>query len=841
MKKTLTLTLILVVLLLIFTSCNVGNEGANEVNQENEVIKQGVTFNPDNGSDKFIVEAERGTGVLRPGDPEKEGYTFLGWYVGDEKWSFIKDTVSYNIELTAKWEPVIYKIEYEGCEGSLFTYTIEDEIELFGKSSDERFSFEGWYKDKEYKTEKITKIEKGTTGDLKLYGKVVEIAPKFTFVQEGSYGYTLIGCETTLEEITVPRTYLTQPVNKISSYAFYTCKNLKKINLPYGIKTIGEGAFAECKSLTEISLPSSVTEIGNYAFLGCNALERVYLSSETVSIGEGAFNSCLSLKEIIIPKSVEIIKDKAFSNTPKLTIYALASMRREGWAEAFSQSPVVYGYQGQKGITDSGIKWAMTLDGVVITGYEGESVSVVLPSLINIYSDSWLDDEYPFDRIEDQEGIEDVAYTTDYAVTGICEKAFMNEFTLESIIIPSSIIRIGEGAFSGCTRLKIFAEAESKPEGWALDGKTPVVYGYKDELGTTESGYTWAKTKDGTIIVGYNGEGIYLEIPTTINGQSVIAISNRAFYYNVRIESVIIHESIKTIGKEAFSNCSRLKKVEIKGATRIEEQAFNNCIALEKIELGNSLEYLGMATFEYCSALKEIKLPSGITKLEMRLFSDCKKLEVIEINGSLTEIGSSAMSGCTALKSFEIPSTVVAIGKDAFTGCESLLSIKFPKGITVIEKGTMQDCKALNKIELPTTLLEIQEGAFSGCISLEKIEIPTGVTTLYLFAFHGCNALKEIILPNTVTSVGYGAFGGCVALEKVQLSTSLESLNTDAFIGCEKLSQIYLPASITQMGRDVFKGCVSLTIYAEAESQPEGWDKSWNSSNCNVVWGYTEQ
>ncbi len=47
-----------------------------------------------------------GTKLSRLESPTKEGYIFDGWYVGDEKWSFIGYEVTENITLTAKWTPV---------------------------------------------------------------------------------------------------------------------------------------------------------------------------------------------------------------------------------------------------------------------------------------------------------------------------------------------------------------------------------------------------------------------------------------------------------------------------------------------------------------------------------------------------------------------------------------------------------------------------------------------------------------------------------------------------------------------------------------------------------------
>ena len=62
-----------------------------------------VTFNPDNGEPAFTQNVEYEGKAIKPTpDPEKTGYTFDGWYLGDEKYDF-SAAVEQNITLTAKW------------------------------------------------------------------------------------------------------------------------------------------------------------------------------------------------------------------------------------------------------------------------------------------------------------------------------------------------------------------------------------------------------------------------------------------------------------------------------------------------------------------------------------------------------------------------------------------------------------------------------------------------------------------------------------------------------------------------------------------------------------------
>ena len=68
------------------------------------INKYTVTFNTDGGTPvPPAQEVEYGLTATEPAAPEKTGYTFDGWYLGDEKYDF-SAAVEQNITLTAKWE-----------------------------------------------------------------------------------------------------------------------------------------------------------------------------------------------------------------------------------------------------------------------------------------------------------------------------------------------------------------------------------------------------------------------------------------------------------------------------------------------------------------------------------------------------------------------------------------------------------------------------------------------------------------------------------------------------------------------------------------------------------------
>ena len=116
------------------------------------INKYTVTFNSYGGTPvPPAQEVEYGLTATEPAAPEKTGYTFDGWYLGDEKYDF-SDAVEQNITLYANWEKNIYTVTYtDGVDGEeVFadqTYRVpfEDTTPAFkGTKTRAGYVFAGW-------------------------------------------------------------------------------------------------------------------------------------------------------------------------------------------------------------------------------------------------------------------------------------------------------------------------------------------------------------------------------------------------------------------------------------------------------------------------------------------------------------------------------------------------------------------------------------------------------------------------------------------------------------------------------------------------------------------------
>lgn len=236
-----------------------------------------VRFDLDGGTGdaptQYIAHGEK---AARPDTPTREGYDFLGWYIGEEEWAFIGYFVTEDITLTAKWEAKI--------SGGL----------QYSLSADKAY---------------YTVIGIGTCQDSEVIIPDIYQGKPVTGIRGNAF-YECAG----ITSITIP-----ESVTTISSGAFSYCTGLKKVNIPSGITGIEETVFFACPSLESITIPEGVTSIGKRAFYGCSGLKSVKIPSSVTKIDEYAFFGCSGLKSVTIPDSVTEIVGGAFSGCRGLT------------------------------------------------------------------------------------------------------------------------------------------------------------------------------------------------------------------------------------------------------------------------------------------------------------------------------------------------------------------------------------------------------------------------------------------------------------------------------------------------------------------------------------------
>ena len=243
---------------------------------------------------------------------------------------------------------------------------------------------------------------------------------------------------------------------------------------------------------------------------------------------------------------------------------------------------------------------------------------------------------------------------------------------------------------------------------------------------------------------------------------SVTAIGDGAFFGCSSLPKIVIPNSVTSIGDCAFSDCSSLPNIVIPDSvTSIGACAFEHCSSLSNIVIPDSVTAIGDSAFSDCSSLSNIVIPNSVTSIGDYAFEHCRSLSNIVIPDSVTSIGDYAFEHCRSLSNIVIPDSVTAIGKWAFSYCSSLSQIVIPNSVTSIGDYAFSYCSSLSNIVIPNSVTDIGDFAFSDCSSLSKIVIPNSVTSIGDYAFSGCSSLSNIVIPDSVTAIRYGAFSGC--------------------------------------------------------------------------------
>ena len=648
-----------------------------------------------------------------------------------------------------------------------------------------------------------------------------------------------------------------EKVQSIGAHAFYYCNSLNSITIPNSVVSIGNCAFYGCEALKSVTIGNGVQSIGNSAFYFCNSLISVTIPNSVITIGESAFDGCSSLKNITIGSGVQSIGNRAFASC---TAIEEINFNATNCADLSEDNYVFYG-AGQNGgvnvVFGDNVTHipAYLLCPLSNYNYSSKVTSITIGKGVTSIGHRAFDNcryltkvyfnatncsnaSYTFsDAGKDSGGLEVVFGDN---VTCIPERFFSYDAHFPPVVtkvtIGSGVKSIEKGAFGRCLSL------ESVYYNGTIDDWAQIEFGDRFDMGSTNP-----------LDIAHK---LYInnELVTEVNLTTATKISAYAFSGCTALSSIIIGESVQSIGEEAFYGCNNLLKVINKSSnlTITKGDTSNGYVGYYASEVSNGdnadeSEYTNdngyiiynngeeKVLVRYEGTETNLILPSYITAIDEKAFYNYTSLSSITIPNSVQSIGAEAFYNCpienatmpasaissipkTNLKTVVITSGTV-IDANAFNGCSTLESITLAESIESIGGAAFQNCTALKKVNYLGTIdswAQIEFGNecanptyYSKNLYINDINVLTGAITINgnkigSYAFYECTSLKSVTIGDSVQSIGAYAFCLCDGLTSVTIGENVQSIGDRAFSGCTALTSVIIGESVQSIGNYAF-------------------------------------
>lgn len=614
-------------------------------------------------------------------------------------------------------------------------------------------------------------------------------------------------------------------VEDIESGAFSGCSSLDFSSLP-GTHIIGANAFEGCTSLTSIELGEYLDEVGENAFKDCVNLENVTFSPTSITFGENIFDGCNSLKWLKFRGYTYTMPTSFFTKIPDgFSFYCGKSTTPEAYANK-NNIPVnylsaEYPIEDYKhGTLDNG-KWEIVDSTINIYGEGSGELGNVF-----YYSDKTTTTLHD---IASRFNIKNVQLLGN--ITSIPDNFMANMLlpNMTSLDIPSTVKSIGNYAFYN---LRSNADRDAKDAG--IDVTLPESLEFVGEYAFCKVMTTKIDTSKCVSDNIVFSEGAFCaikylseftvpsgvsEIPaklfyndyklaTVTVGTAPCAVGDYAFY-STAIKEITLPESVKSVGRAAFTGCKNLTLITVKSADT--QFVFESIISSE-----NSAGYDANGA-RYNSLTIKCDPISKAHEYAVKALVD---FECIKLNYENTGYVTDIKYGSNTARWYYYPDeNMLLISGNSVVGgkfydenynpikFDNIDTIRFYDDVTSIGRGW--DAVNPKHVYFSDRLNSITYAAFEGCKNLVALNIPDSVTLLGEYAFEGCTGLKSVTVGKGVQNIPQFCFKNCIALQDLNLLGTV-SISSAAFVNCSKLVTLNLPDTLKTINSNAFINCYSI-------------------------------
>lgn len=634
--------------------------------------------------------------------------------------------------------------------------------------------------------------------------------------------------------------------------------NLKHVEIPEGIETIGKSCFFDKRGIISVTFPSSLKEIGSRAFRNCIGLETVVFRQTQVLIHEDAFKNCSSLKEIHTPHG--------------------ASYVMEGICGLSGEIPPLVKTIHQQ------ILGNFLLSGSILLKYLGSESRVVVPRGVTVIAQEAFADNEAVERVILPDTLEEIGAGAfrdclllqtiefPFGLKHIRPGAFENCVKLLRALLPDSLVRvedkvfkhcrllkgavlgagiraIGEQAFYGCLALKemLFPESLTSLGKMAFFrcralGEVSLPSGLEQagNLAFAQSGVRKVRMAGSGRRYGTDIFSGCTRLRVLTLEQGVRHIPDKLAYGCTALKQVFLPDTLESVGRTVWEHTPFLTQWkqgwdqdrtcgavfwdgrDIQGSFRVPEGtrivaggAFYGNTALTEISFPHSVTWIGPAALKGCSGLCRVSWPAAVTMAAPEVFSGCARLSDVstgdwpDVSAPFhtsvfwQHIGERAFYNCKVLSHISLD-RVLFIGKEAFMGCVSFR----PQKADLLQQVGENAFEHIQELENEPAFSVIGTILVSGRNLKGQVQVPEGITAIGPYAFSRNGSITHLYLPESLRHIGEGAFWGCGSLKHVDFPPFLDTVGPRAFEKCPELTQVRLRAGM--VGSAAFAYCVSL-------------------------------
>lgn len=385
------------------------------------------------------------------------------------------------------------------------------------------------------------------------------------------------------------RTSIKTADGSIYNHGIFECESrLDNYNLYNSSYIISDDFIVKAEVATKytgnksiVVVPEGVTELAPCLFWDNQVIEEVILPDTLVNISGDTFYNSSNLRKVNIPKNVKFMGNNPFAGCPNI--------------EVINESP-----------------YFNFVDGIL---YNRDFTRLIY------YPISKKDDRY-----EIKEGCRILGKHSFY----LCDN-------LKEVVIPSSIIKLENNPFSGCTKINLV----NKSDYYHIDDSVIYDKDYSSVIGCLNSINTdclvlkdvkricrnsfWNCKGIRKIVlpktlesIGYNPFVSCSNIEFESNSENYMVYDNALYTADksklvcypakYAIGDIYLPDEVITLERGAFSGCDRMTNIHLHNVSIISKTCFTNCNSLERVYCSDLVTYIGEWAFAHCANLKELSV-----------------------------------------------------------------------------------------------------------------------------------------------------------------------------------------------------------------------------------------